>query len=354
MLGRRIGLIGLVTLITIMAGLLLVGAPAAEADCGGDLSSCKSCHESDQQMPVSQVGVWHTQHAFADFCANCHAGDGAAAGKEPAHLGMRPVLDHPDKSCAACHANNYATLTAQYVTLRDEKPGEAAVLTPPPLPPPGSQNGLFAALNGAVMLGLAGLVWAVERGPLRRMALAKAPAFDQAAPRNPMARKRWSPYWAGAGLGVIATLSLWLSAQPVGASGAFLTSASALLKWVDSPLSRSVYFSQIMAPRLSWQLLLVGGMVLGALLSALWSRDFHLESVPDRWAQVFGSGRWKRWGAMFAGGLILQYGASIAGGCTSGLAIAGSLQLSGSGFLFIAGLFGSGLVTARLLYGRNA
>ena len=55
---------------------------------------------------------------------------------------------------------------------------------------------------------------------------------------------------------------------------------------------------------------------------------------------------WKRWGLAFIGAIILEYAAGIAGGCTSGLAISGGMLLAPAAFLFIAGMFASGIITA--------
>jgi len=49
---------------------------------------------------------------------------------------------------------------------------------------------------------------------------------------------------------------------------------------------------------------------------------------------------------------VLEYAAGIAGGCTSGLAISGGMLLVPAAFLFIAGMFGSGILTALIIY-RN-
>lgn len=342
-----------VLLFTTALGLLF--AAPAYADCGADASTCKVCHEGEQQMPVNTLGIWHTQHAFGDFCAGCHAGDATIKEKEASHAGMRSlVLADPKAACEACHASDYAAKAVSY----KEKPAEVLVVgTPsgPKYPPPGSNNMLFIIMNVVTLAGLGLLVWAFEKGPLASKALPKpAPmAGGTVQPLNPLARRSWSPYWAGAGLGVVAILALWLAEQPLGSSGAFITLDSLLLKASGSSLSESVYFKMVSPPKLSWQLMLVAGVVLGALISSLWSGDFKLESVPDRWMQIFGNRRWVRWITIFLGAMILEFGASIAGGCTSGLAIAGSLQLAGAGFLFIGGLFVTGVITTRLIYGRK-
>jgi hypothetical protein len=73
--------------------------------------------------------------------------------------------------------------------------------------------------------------------------------------------------------------------------------------------------------------------------------------MPDKqWSEAFGPSRAKRWGIAFLGGAVLQYAAGIAGGCTSGLAISGGMLLAPAAFLFIAGMFASGILTALIVY----
>jgi uncharacterized membrane protein YedE/YeeE len=73
----------------------------------------------------------------------------------------------------------------------------------------------------------------------------------------------------------------------------------------------------------------------------------------EQWKQAYGAQPWKRWTMLFLGGIVLEYAAGIAGGCTSGLAISGGMLLAPSAFLFIAGMFASGIVTALLVYGKR-
>jgi hypothetical protein len=51
----------------------------------------------------------------------------------------------------------------------------------------------------------------------------------------------------------------------------------------------------------------------------------------------------------FLGGFFLLFGARLAGGCTSGHIISGISQLAVSGLLFGAGVFATGILTAKLL-----
>ena len=167
-------------------------------------------------------------------------------------------------------------------------------------------------------------------------------------------KKEWSPYAAGVLLGVVATLSIWLPNQLLGASGTFENLAGLLQQAFYPAGLNNVYFKFVMPPGLTWQVWLVLGVFAGSLISVLASGDFRVRWIPDvQWATVFGSSRWKRWLVAFVGAVILEYGAGIAGGCTSGLAISGGLLLAPAAFIFIAGMFMSGIPTALIMYRRK-
>jgi len=165
-------------------------------------------------------------------------------------------------------------------------------------------------------------------------------------------KKEWSPYWSGAALGVVAVLIVALSNQSIGASGSFENLGGLLLKFIAPGLvAKSLYFKFVMPPGISWQVVLMVGVLLGAFVSSKLSGDFHVSAVPDsQWRAVFGPNRWKRWAVAFIGGVILEYGAGIVGGCTSGLAIAGGVALAPAAFLFIMAMFASGVITAMVMY----
>ncbi len=168
-------------------------------------------------------------------------------------------------------------------------------------------------------------------------------------------KEEWSPYWSGAALGVVAVLSVALSAHPLGASGSFENIGGLILQAIAPTLvANNLYFRFIMPPGITWQVILMVGVFCGAFAASRLSRTFRLAAVPDpQWRAVFGPNRWKRWIVAFLGGVVLEYGAGIAGGCTSGLAIAGGVALAPAAFLFIGGMFVSGILTAMLLYGSR-
>lgn len=169
-----------------------------------------------------------------------------------------------------------------------------------------------------------------------------------------MKKKLWSPWAAGVVLGLTAVGSYALVGKTIGSSGGIENIDSILLKALGSGWADLMYFKYQMPPVLSFQILLFVGMILGALTSSLWSGDFKLRMMPDRqWTETFGPSKLKRWLMIFIGGIIIEYAAGIAGGCTSGLAISGTMQLSPAGLIFICGLFISGIITTKLLYGRK-
>jgi len=100
-------------------------------------------------------------------------------------------------------------------------------------------------------------------------------------------------------------------------------------------------------------MLFLMGTFLGSLLSALVSRTFRWERVPATWSQQFGASTPKRLVAAFLGGVIIMFGARMAGGCTSGHGISGSLQLALSSWTFFLTMFGSGILTALVLFRKR-
>ncbi len=164
----------------------------------------------------------------------------------------------------------------------------------------------------------------------------------------------WSPYIGGAGLGLLGILALLFTDRLFGASGAFENVAGSIMHVISPALAENMYWKFIMPAGFGFGVMMLIGIFLGSMASALISGTFKLRAVSDdQWVQVFGPSRWKRWGMLFGGAILLEYGAGIAGGCTSGLAISGGVQLAPAAFLFMAGMFISGIITAMILYGKR-
>jgi uncharacterized protein len=167
-------------------------------------------------------------------------------------------------------------------------------------------------------------------------------------------QSEWSPYAAGALLGLLAVLSLLFTDRLLSGSGGFENIAGSIMTVVSPASAENVYWKFVQQPGISWSMIMILGIMSGALVAALLGRTFRWRLVSDdQWKQVFGPTVWKRWLALFLGAIVLEYGAGIAGGCTSGLAISGGLQLTPSAFLFMAGMFASGIPTAMILYRKR-
>jgi uncharacterized membrane protein YedE/YeeE len=164
----------------------------------------------------------------------------------------------------------------------------------------------------------------------------------------------WSPEVAGIGLGLVFVFSLWITHRTPGAAGTFFNAASILGRPLTAGDPANRFFASTYPPLtqgLTWQFWLLVGVFLGALASVLIARKFRWTLMPiEQWRDVFGPSVRKRWILAFVGGFILQIGAGIAGGCTSGLALAGGVQLSPAAFIFIPGIFISGAITQLLIY----
>ncbi len=175
---------------------------------------------------------------------------------------------------------------------------------------------------------------------------------------NYIRKDEWSPYVAGVLLGVVGILAVWLSSSTLGASGAFEHLAGIVGKAILPAQFDNMYFNYIMPSEITWGVILLVGLFFGGMLGAAtsgtlkWGKKDSANS-DAQWKSVFGPQVWKRWLLAFIGAIILEYAAGIAGGCTSGLAISGGMLLAPSAFLFIAGMFASGIVTAMVIYRRR-
>ena len=171
-------------------------------------------------------------------------------------------------------------------------------------------------------------------------------------------KELWSPYVAGALLGIVGVLAVLLSNSLLGASGAFENLAGMFGKAVAPKAFDNMYFNFIMPPGITWGLILLIGVFFGGMIGAAtsgtlkWGKKDAANS-DEQWKKIFGPQTWKRWVLAFIGAIILEYGAGIAGGCTSGLAISGGMLLAPAAFLFIAGMFASGILTALVVYRKR-
>lgn len=372
--------------------LFLIPAQPAQAQCTTP-SSCKTCHEIQGQMPVSEQGLWHKQHTLFDFCETCHGGDRNAATADLAHTGMRIGYTEISTTCKSCHPSELETCVRTYadelglsessvggiLDVASSGPADAAALiaeiqsgtlTGPALPeaaaaapsenaPVAAETANSGALNtvlwfvlGGVAAGASGYIILNER----RLKAGNQPTLAVLSRlAAALRRENWSPYAAGVLLGFTGILSVLIGQHLLSAAGPLATITSLLVHAADpTAADGSLYFRFVVPPAVDWSVMLFLGIFLGGMLGALTSRTWKLRWNDDPvWRKVFGRAPWKRIVLGFAGAVLLQYGASLAGGCTSGLAISGGMLLTPSAFLFMAGMFVSGIITVWIVFRRK-
>ena len=167
-------------------------------------------------------------------------------------------------------------------------------------------------------------------------------------------KEEWSPYVAGILLGIVGILTVVLSSKLLGASGGFENVAGMIGKAFAPAAFNNTYFNFVMPAGITYSVVLLVGVFFGGMFGALSSGTFKVRRMDDeQWKKAYGPQLWKRWLLLFVGAIVLEYAAGIAGGCTSGLAISGGMLLAPAAFLFIAGMFASGIVTALIVYRKR-
>lgn len=166
--------------------------------------------------------------------------------------------------------------------------------------------------------------------------------------RNFLTRVQWSPYVVGAGIGVLSWFAFATVDRGIGVTTVFEAAATMLLH------ALGFGGGSASEPTIGWEWTLLLGLLVGAWLSARLSGDHGREAVPPMWAARFGDRPGKRLTAAFVGGFLLMFGARLAQGCTSGHGITGAMQLAVSSWVFVVGLFVSGGIVARLMFGKKA
>lgn len=168
--------------------------------------------------------------------------------------------------------------------------------------------------------------------------------------------KGWSPYVAGALVGLLAIASVYATTHVMGKS-AYLGASTTFVRaagFIEQALlpdsgSAKQYFNKTNIT-IDWQFMLVIGIGIGALIASLTDRSFKLEMVPPIWNRRFGNSIIVRAVGAFAGGVLLMFGARLAGGCPSGHGLSGIMQLSVSGFAALGMFFIGGCCIAHYIY----
>ena len=167
---------------------------------------------------------------------------------------------------------------------------------------------------------------------------------------NILTEKSWTPYAAGAVIGLLQIPTFLLMDTALGASSSFVTVGAHLASVVD-PAVRSVKYlgSHLDGAKNWWQVAVVVGIAVGAFLSSRLAGT-RRPAFSAAWTRAVGTTSLRaRAPLAFVGGFIMLFGARIAGGCTSGHGISGIAQLSIGSMLAVAGMFAGGIATAMLL-----
>lgn len=168
-------------------------------------------------------------------------------------------------------------------------------------------------------------------------------------------RRSWSPYAAGAAIGVLQIISMLVAKRPLGITTAFEeTAALAATKMAPELMKSEAYEREKeKKPEIGWETGVVAGVVLGSMLSSRLSGEGMPQAVPETWRKEVGPSRAVRYAAAAAGGALMMFGARMAKGCTSGHGISGTMQLSVSSWIFTPVIFLTGAIVSKALFGRN-
>jgi uncharacterized membrane protein YedE/YeeE len=160
----------------------------------------------------------------------------------------------------------------------------------------------------------------------------------------------WSPYVAGAGIGVLSWLTFYFCDKPIGASSFYATLAGFVGKAIAPRHTASLKYYKANPPKLDWALIFVVFTILGAFLAAWTGGEITNQTLHPMWIARFGESIALRAAIAIAGGIFMAFGARLAGGCTSGHGISGTLQLNIASWIAVVCMFIGGIATAMLLY----
>ena len=161
---------------------------------------------------------------------------------------------------------------------------------------------------------------------------------------------RWSPYLVGVSIGILSWFTFLISQKPLACSTTF-AKLSGMFEMIfrGKKVKEKPYYQKVKLI-VGWQMMLVLGIFIGSLISALLSDSFQWQWVPGIWETAFGNTIFLRVIVALLGGIILGFGARWADGCTSGHGISGTLQLAISSWISAIFFFIGGILTAHLMF----
>ena len=166
--------------------------------------------------------------------------------------------------------------------------------------------------------------------------------------------KAWSPYAAGVVIGLLQIPAFLIIETALGASSSYVTIGGLLASWIDPSIVNIDYVAKHLAvtEKNWWQVALVGGIAVGAFVSAKLS-GARREAISPIWSRALGSpSPVKRYAVAFVAGFLMLFGARIADGCTSGHGLSGMAQLSVGSTVAVIAMFAGGIGAALLMLRR--
>jgi len=152
-------------------------------------------------------------------------------------------------------------------------------------------------------------------------------------------------HWALAGVGIagVTLALLFIANRRLGISTGFEDICSLALP--------APYFRRpaVLSGR-GWRLPLLGGLVFGGFLSAVFGGGWEPTWAMGLFDQVIGLGPGGKLAWMFVGGLFIGFGTRLAGGCTSGHGIFGLANLEFPSLLSTLSFMAAGIVTTQVVY----
>ena len=160
------------------------------------------------------------------------------------------------------------------------------------------------------------------------------------------AKPYWSPYVAGAALGLTLLLSFVLMGRGLGASGAATRMVGYVMQTLAPAHTEGLtymkeYFNQDSHILNEYLVFMLAGVFIGGFVSG--AMDGRVKKLVEKGAAISVN---KRLLLAFAGGVISALGARLARGCTSGQALTGGATLAYGSWLFILCTFAGGYLTA--------
>ena len=169
-----------------------------------------------------------------------------------------------------------------------------------------------------------------------------------------LTEKAWSPYVAGSIIGLLQVPAFLMIETALGASSSYVTIGGLVASWIDPAAVKIDYIARHIAAtgKNWWQVALVFGVAIGALISAKFS-GARRQPISPIWSRALGSASpARRYAIAFLAGFIMLLGARIADGCTSGHGLSGTAQLAVGSIVAVAAMFAGGIGTAMLALRR--